>query len=385
MNFFCIILLTFILFDLNTYAQSVELNSSNYQVSEEKVINNNDNNYDVLVKCQSGNKVFEGTGTSPDYSAARKLALLNCRTKVVKAVQESGGSQLSRPVENRKVEDDKASKEMDRIRKANLNLRQEESDGFKKNHPNYASSKEYVAFKIKQENDTFNSDLEMYQDLCQRFNSYCDSVERIKERERSRDYNIEVHKLNYQSADKVNSGKMKETESDRLRDLIYLQFLSNECSEFKHLCDVLDKEKGEYKTKYSREYDSNEIVKVEEMSLNENKKEETVKDNTPTYNGRNYKPDSCVWAEDLPRRIVEGPGCNKAGNRLCVGFVVCEQKVGGAKFVRMSTCSSEHCVDGGAVACTKQMGYGSRRPEDVTKATVSDPIKDILSNKSNRK
>ncbi len=282
--------------------------------------------------------------------------------------------------------DDEASKEMHRISDANHERRQKEADDFRKNHPNWSTSIDYLAFEIKQEKDEFNSDLEMHKNLCQRFNSYCYKNEDLREKERELAYKIERNKLTYQLLSKVRSNKMTDKEKDRLIDVFRIQYLSKECSEFKQLCTLVTKDLSEYKKNYGKDYDPTESIKIEPMSFDNQDNDRAGKEiiKNPVHDPRNYKPESCVWAEDLPRRIVEGPGCNKTGNRLCVGFVVCEQKTGGAKFVRMSTCSSENCGDGAAVACTKQLGYGSRRPEDETKATVSDPIKDILTNKSSQ-
>jgi hypothetical protein len=96
---------------------------------------------------------------------------------------------------------------------------------------------------------------------------------------------------------------------------------------------------------------------------------------------RNYKAETCEWVSDLPRKIVYGPACGRSANRICTGYVVCEQKVGGGKFVRMSTCGPENC--GGtkqdAINCTKQQNYFSRRPMDEAKHFASPKLKKILS------
>lgn len=96
---------------------------------------------------------------------------------------------------------------------------------------------------------------------------------------------------------------------------------------------------------------------------------------------RNYKAETCEWVSDLPRKIVYGPACGRSANRICTGYVVCEQKVGGGKFVRMSTCGPENC--GGtkqdAINCTKQQNYFSRRPRDEAKHFASPKLKKVLS------
>jgi hypothetical protein len=105
MKLFCIILTSFILLTSKTYAQSVELNSSNYQQIDEKVVKKDDA-YVATIKCKSGDKEFEGVGTSMDLSMARRKAGFDCRAKVAKAIQESGvqtsGSRA--PVVSTKVE-----------------------------------------------------------------------------------------------------------------------------------------------------------------------------------------------------------------------------------------------------------------------------------------
>lgn len=74
-----------------TYAQeAVELNSSNYRMTDEKVFEKDDK-YIVKVKCKSGDREFEGEGTSMDMSFARQKASLDCRAKVAQYLKQSGG------------------------------------------------------------------------------------------------------------------------------------------------------------------------------------------------------------------------------------------------------------------------------------------------------
>jgi hypothetical protein len=96
----------------------------------------------------------------------------------------------------------------------------------------------------------------------------------------------------------------------------------------------------------------------------------------------NYRPETCKWAPDMPRRVVQGPGCDKDGSRLCVGYVVCQQKTGDGYFVRMSTCGAENCKAGDrfAQACTKQLPYRSRPASDETNQHPSQRIRDMLAN-----
>jgi hypothetical protein len=96
---------------------------------------------------------------------------------------------------------------------------------------------------------------------------------------------------------------------------------------------------------------------------------------------RNYKAETCKWVSDLPRKIVNGPSCGKTRSQICTGYVVCEQKVGGGKFIRMSTCGPGKCgaTDADAVNCTKDQGYWSKKPASESKLFMSKKLKDILS------
>lgn len=91
-----------------------------------------------------------------------------------------------------------------------------------------------------------------------------------------------------------------------------------------------------------------------------------------------YKAETCEWAADMPRRIVQGPGCDKNGSKICVAYVVCDRKSGAGKFVRMSTCSESNCGIGDAQNCTKQLPYRSFKPDDESKSYPSDLIRKIL-------
>lgn len=123
-----------------------------------------------------------------------------------------------------------------------------------------------------------------------------------------------------------------------------------------------------------------EVVPGVEAAL-ELKKEKESEDQVVEDN-RNYKPDTCVWVDDIPRKIVVGAGCSVEGSRICIGYVVCEQKNGGGKFTRMSTCSEGFCGDNDAVLCTKEKGFGSFKPAPEKAEFVSGMIKDLLQNKT---
>jgi hypothetical protein len=110
-----------------------------------------------------------------------------------------------------------------------------------------------------------------------------------------------------------------------------------------------------------------------------------VEEESDEKSPRNYKPETCKWVQDLPRKVVNGPGCGgKSRSRICTGYVVCEQKTGGAKFIRMSTCGADKCggSDEDAVRCTKDMGYYSQKPASESKLFMSPKLKKILSGAS---
>ena len=103
-------------------------------------------------------------------------------------------------------------------------------------------------------------------------------------------------------------------------------------------------------------------------------------ENEDEQSPKNYKAETCKWVNDLPRRIHVGPGCGgKSRSRMCTGYVVCEQKVGGGKFIRQSTCAADKCGEGDAVACTKDQYFFSTKPSDMEKQFVSPKLKEILS------
>lgn len=110
-----------------------------------------------------------------------------------------------------------------------------------------------------------------------------------------------------------------------------------------------------------------------------------VEENDDEKSPRNYKAETCKWVSDLPRKIVNGPGCGgKSRSKICTGYVVCEQKTGGAKFIRMSSCGPDKCgsSDEDAVRCTKDMSYFSQKPAGESKLFMSPRLKSILSGSS---
>lgn len=108
-------------------------------------------------------------------------------------------------------------------------------------------------------------------------------------------------------------------------------------------------------------------------------KEEVYGENEDEKNKNNFNASSCKWVTDIPRKISYLPGCGAKG--ACIGFVVCDRKEGGGKFVRTSICSPNLCGagDANAVACTKQPGYYTKKPKDESKEFVSEKLKRIFS------
>lgn len=125
--------------------------------------------------------------------------------------------------------------------------------------------------------------------------------------------------------------------------------------------------------------------KEQEVKVETKPEENVVEENEDEKNPRNYKAETCRWVTDLPRKIVNGPGCSSKGRSLiCTGYVVCEQKEGGGKFIRMSTCGADKCggSDEDAVRCTKDQRYFSQKPSGETKLFMTPRVKKILSGSS---
>jgi hypothetical protein len=107
-----------------------------------------------------------------------------------------------------------------------------------------------------------------------------------------------------------------------------------------------------------------------------------VMDDDDEKTPRNYNAETCKWVTDLPRKVVNGPGCGpKSRSQMCTGYVICEQKQGGGRFIRMSTCSADKCggTDEDAVRCTKDMGYYSKKAKEENKLFMTPKLKKILS------
>ncbi len=97
----------------------------------------------------------------------------------------------------------------------------------------------------------------------------------------------------------------------------------------------------------------------------------------PIPSPNKIKPETCEWSFDLPRRVIEIPGCSQnQRSSSCVGYVVCENTAG-VKLVRMSTCSANNCGENDAVACTKEGGFSSKNVGDDID-TASKKVMDII-------
>src|SRR5690606_9612243 len=142
-------------------------------------------------------------------------------------------------------------------------------------------------------------------------------------------------------------------------------------------------DKPEVKPEEKPEEEKTEVKPEEEKP--EEKKEEDQEEELEQFNDeefpKNYDPKTCEWVEDMPRKIVYGPSfCSRQAVQICTGYVVCERKKGGGKFVRMSSCSPKNCDRSkeSAVACTLEQAYYSRRPEDERNHFVSPELKKVL-------
>lgn len=92
-----------------------------------------------------------------------------------------------------------------------------------------------------------------------------------------------------------------------------------------------------------------------------------------------YDPATCAWTQDLPRKLHSAPGCTRSStNKICVGYVVCNAKVGGGKFVRTATCSADNCGNSEAVACVTERSFYSQAPEENVGKYMSDRVKQVI-------
>ena len=128
--------------------------------------------------------------------------------------------------------------------------------------------------------------------------------------------------------------------------------------------------------------DPKACAEIDEKPETKKDQQKVVDENEDEKSPRNYKAETCRWVSDLPRKIVNGPGCGPKGrSRICTGYVVCEQKEGGGKFIRMSSCGADKCgnTDADAVRCTKDQGFFSEKPAGESKLFMTPRLKKILS------
>lgn len=99
----------------------------------------------------------------------------------------------------------------------------------------------------------------------------------------------------------------------------------------------------------------------------------------------NYKPDTCKWVEDMPRKVHRAPGCSRSGVQVCVGYVVCEQAKSEAKFVRTATCRPERCGEDDVVSCVNDELYTSVKAKDEDRNYMSERFMNLLSPGASRR
>lgn len=181
---------------------------------------------------------------------------------------------------------------------------------------------------------------------------------------RQKEYETASSKYNAELLKQKNAKTITDVEFQRKVYLYALEHFDGECTKYKLMCDEVVIMKAYYKKTFGVEYGAAKTV-LPQLAEGE----------------KNYKPDTCEWVSDMPKRIAFGPGCGEGKKlKMCVGYVVCEQKEGEGKFIRMSTCSEGNCGEGkdAAVSCTKENGYGSRKPKDEVNFTVSATMQAIM-------
>lgn len=265
--------------------------------------------------------------------------------------------------------------------------RHNELEDYKRKNPGFSNlDVGYLELEIKLENDEYDQVLKTEKHLCQKYKHYCYSKEMNDYARRRANEGIGIKKLYFFNSILKDRKEITDLESDRRIDVAWIQSYLKECKEYKNLCDNSESLER-YKKKYGKSFDYNEKIEIPSMdalsamvqgksSVNALSEEITIK--SREVQTRNLNPNSCRWSEDFPRRLVEGPGCNSKGNKICVGYVVCERARGAGKFVRMSTCSESNCGANDAVACTKQLNYKSAGPSEETRDFLSESDKAIL-------
>lgn len=230
---------------------------------------------------------------------------------------------------------------------------------YRKNNPDYfkseANYKKYNEYKAQKYKEALDVRIEIQDTYCKKDKKYCWTDKDLAFHQKEVEFNIKEDQLlmeQFLNKDKANDKALMDFHQDKNKVL---------CEDYGQYCGV--GEKIEVITQAS----PNIVPTI------------TVPDLAPIVkkiSETDYLPNTCRWVTDMPRRIVFGPGCS-GKEKLCVGYVVCDQKNGG-KFIRMSTCGAPHCGDTHAVSCTKQANYGSSKPVDEANITVSDKLKSAL-------
>lgn len=115
--------------------------------------------------------------------------------------------------------------------------------------------------------------------------------------------------------------------------------------------------------------------------------EETVSDNQDNLEESFdvFDPDQCEWVPDMPRKVHEAPGCRRSSRtKVCVGYVACKLREGEGRFIRASTCSTQHCGDGpaNASACTKDPGFWSNNVDESSPKYINQEIRNLINRAS---
>ena len=278
-------------------------------------------------------------------------------------------------------------------------------------HPGWeaAPSDEYVAFFKKWNEDSLTKTLEYHQNKCKSDSSQCLSTK--QERDLRSQYKVAIDTIERQNKlAKGSSGELvtkpgefggnrapadsevgtkappavgpsKTLEQDIEAEINSLKPEEEKkpAEEEKTPAPEEKKPAEEEKTPASEE---KKPAEEEKKAADEEKKiEEELEQFNDEEFPKNYDPQSCEWVEDMPRKIVYGPSyCSRQAVQICTGYVVCERKQGGGKFVRMSSCSPKNCGRSkeDAIACTLEQAFYSRRPEDERNHFVSPKLKKML-------
>lgn len=239
---------------------------------------------------------------------------------------------------------------------------------YREQHPDYYKTPEgfqaYNFFKEQRARDILQVRIEVQDHFCKKDKKYCWSESDLAFHQKELENKIEADKLymeQFLAGGQVVADKaLMDFHQDKNKEL---------CEEFDQNCGV--GEKTEVIVEKLNEVKIETVSQIPDVTQIVKKISET-----------DYLPSTCKWVPDMPRRIIFGSGC-VGEDRLCVGYVVCDQKSGG-KFIRQSTCSDNLCGEKQAVACTKAPLYGSQKPKSESKVTVSEDLQKVLTNSTNK-